>query len=323
MAILAGKIKKHRNIALAFLGSVVLHAFALAVAQLWGLFGEPKSVEASLRHLEGPTPRLNVELIQMRKPLLPQPYQQARLSQPPNIIAPVRSGKSLASPKRGRIVLPDEALRNHPKPRKGEITAQMASIPAKCVAPQSQAGTPVIATPEVFTRTDSLAPSTPGEYGLGGTGNAVGAGPFGDNPDGSGTMQQGGEPMVPPNPKKVSEAEPPPVSSPPSKVVTLEKPTPPKGPTCGPKLLEWKDPPYPELARQEGRQGTVVLRTKIDIDGKPKQVEVAVSSGSEILDRAALEYMKLAKFSPALKEGSPIPAVITFRVRFKLNPNAH
>ncbi len=306
---------------IAFLGSVIIHAALLTTAQLLGLFGGANKVEASLSCLHKPASRLNIEVEKIRRlPItsnnnLSQPLQQ------PDIIAPIKSAKSLASPRRGCIVLPDEALRSSSEPRKAEITAQFPSIPAECVVPQSHAGTPVVVTPEIFARAESLSPSSSREYGLGGTGDAVGAGPFGDNPKGSGTKEEGQDPLALPDPKvaNVPKTSRQPLQP---KPVIHEESHPSGGPTCGPKLLEWKDPPYPEQARQDKHQGTVVLRATIDVDGKPKQVEVAVSSGSEILDRAAQEYMKLARFSPALKEGTPVPSIITFRVRFRLNaPN--
>ncbi|MDI6829112.1 MAG: energy transducer TonB [Armatimonadota bacterium] len=318
MGFFSKAIKKHQNVMLAFLGSVIIHATLLTIIQILGLFGDANKVEASLRYLHKPASRLNIELVKIRGLTITSPDN---LSQPPrqaDIVAPIKSAKSLASPKRGYIVLPDEALRSHSEPRKAEITAQFPSIPAECVVPHSRAGAPVIVTPEIFARAESLSPSFSREYGLGGTGDAVGAGPFGDNPKGSGTKEEGQDPLASPDSKVASIPKTPHQPLQPKSAMRDESQFP-GGPTCGPKLLEWKDPPYPEQARQDGRQGTVVLRATIDVDGKPKHVEVAVSSGSEILDRAAQEYMKLAKFSPALKDGNPVSSIITFRVRFKLN----
>jgi outer membrane biosynthesis protein TonB len=48
------------------------------------------------------------------------------------------------------------------------------------------------------------------------------------------------------------------------------------------------------------------------------RVETAVSSGSSLLDLAALSHMGSASFSPALKHGKPVAATIGFRVKFRL-----
>jgi len=58
-------------------------------------------------------------------------------------------------------------------------------------------------------------------------------------------------------------------------------------------------PEYPDRARREGKEGRVVLRVLVDEQGKSKSVAVNDSSGSESLDRAAAEVIKLWRFSPA------------------------
>lgn len=58
-------------------------------------------------------------------------------------------------------------------------------------------------------------------------------------------------------------------------------------------------PSYPEVARSEGWQGTVILRVLVDQEGRSRAVEVSRSSGFEALDRAALETVKSWRFHPA------------------------
>lgn len=58
-------------------------------------------------------------------------------------------------------------------------------------------------------------------------------------------------------------------------------------------------PQYPEAARKEGWEGTVLLRVLVDREGKSKWVEVNRSSGFESLDRAAMETVKVWRFHPA------------------------
>lgn len=58
-------------------------------------------------------------------------------------------------------------------------------------------------------------------------------------------------------------------------------------------------PKYPETARQEGWEGTVLLRVLVDREGISKSIEVSRSSGFETLDRAAMETVKSWRFHPA------------------------
>jgi len=110
-------------------------------------------------------------------------------------------------------------------------------------------------------------------------------------------------------PAAKSAPPPPPPPPPPPK---------PKGPSSPPRVLNWTDPPYPEQARQQGAEGTVVLRVRVSASGQPEQVSVARSSGRSDFDETALAHVRRARFAPALKEGEPTPMTITFRVRFRL-----
>lgn len=58
-------------------------------------------------------------------------------------------------------------------------------------------------------------------------------------------------------------------------------------------------PNYPERARAEGWEGTVLIRVLVDPQGKSKWVEVSRSSGFAVLDGAAVEAVKRWRFQPA------------------------
>ncbi len=78
-------------------------------------------------------------------------------------------------------------------------------------------------------------------------------------------------------------------------------------------------PAYPIAALRAGVQGTVVLRVLVDENGKPVQVLVAHSSGSHLLDRAALEHVLAAwRFHPATRDGKPVRAWAMVPVKFSL-----
>jgi TonB family protein len=55
---------------------------------------------------------------------------------------------------------------------------------------------------------------------------------------------------------------------------------------------ERPEPPYPKLALDAGQQGTVVLSITGDDSGNVVSVDVKTSSGSAILDRATVDYVK-------------------------------
>jgi TonB family protein len=58
-------------------------------------------------------------------------------------------------------------------------------------------------------------------------------------------------------------------------------------------------PNYPERARREGWEGTVVLEVSIDSQGRPERIAINRSSGFAILDHAAREAVKGWRFRPA------------------------
>lgn len=82
-------------------------------------------------------------------------------------------------------------------------------------------------------------------------------------------------------------------------------------------------PIYPESARREGREGSVLLRVLIDDQGRSKQVEVNRSSGSDALDRAAAEAIKRWRFHPARHGENPVESWVRIPIEFRLaGPNS-
>ena len=63
-------------------------------------------------------------------------------------------------------------------------------------------------------------------------------------------------------------------------------------------------PPYPRMAMQRRLEGKVVLRIHVDASGKPIEVSVENSSGSKLLDEAAMKFVKARwHFVPAQQDG--------------------
>jgi len=70
-----------------------------------------------------------------------------------------------------------------------------------------------------------------------------------------------------------------------------------------PRFVYQPPPAYPEVARQQGWEGTVTLHLELRPDGTVGDVQVARSSGHELLDTAAQETAKTWKHAPVTQEG--------------------
>ena len=78
-------------------------------------------------------------------------------------------------------------------------------------------------------------------------------------------------------------------------------------------------PGYPALSAQLGEQGVVVLRLIIDAAGQVAALEVIQTSGYPRLDQAATEAIATWRFTPAVRNGQPVPSSQDLPVRFRLN----
>lgn len=77
-------------------------------------------------------------------------------------------------------------------------------------------------------------------------------------------------------------------------------------------------PSYPQFAREQGWEGTVVLRIKIKADGSVDSIATRKSSGFPILDESALRTVKQWRFEPAKDGEFPIPVTVDLPIRFDL-----
>ena len=77
-------------------------------------------------------------------------------------------------------------------------------------------------------------------------------------------------------------------------------------------------PVYPLLARQRGEEGTVLLRVEVLPTGRCGQLDVGVSSGSALLDAAAVKAVAQWQFKPALRGGTPVAVQVEIPVTFQL-----
>lgn len=77
-------------------------------------------------------------------------------------------------------------------------------------------------------------------------------------------------------------------------------------------------PLYPAASRQEGEEGTVLLRVRVLPNGLPEQVELARSSGFDRLDKAARSTVARWRFTPARQGDQAIAAWVQVPISFAL-----
>lgn len=77
-------------------------------------------------------------------------------------------------------------------------------------------------------------------------------------------------------------------------------------------------PAYPEAARRNQEQGTVNLVVKVLHDGSVGEVNVKKSSGSRMLDEAAVAEAKRWQFVPGHRGPKAVDAWVEIPVKFQL-----
>ena len=96
----------------------------------------------------------------------------------------------------------------------------------------------------------------------------------------------------------------------------------PIGSTIGPLFdadyLHNPKPTYPLIARRLRLEGTTVVRVLVSPAGKAEIVRLETSSGSNILDQAALSAVQGWSFVPARQGNQPVSAWVDVPIRFRL-----
>lgn len=80
-------------------------------------------------------------------------------------------------------------------------------------------------------------------------------------------------------------------------------------------------PAYPLSARRRGIEGTVLVRAEVSAGGECLGAELKKTSGSDALDRAALEAVKKWRFIPAQRGSQAVVAWVEVPITFKLENN--
>ena len=78
-------------------------------------------------------------------------------------------------------------------------------------------------------------------------------------------------------------------------------------------------PPYPTSARRAKQEGLVLLRLKVDKDGRVQNVEIQETSGHTVLDQSAAAAVQTWRFEPARRGAQPVDATVEVPIRFKLH----
>jgi protein TonB len=84
-----------------------------------------------------------------------------------------------------------------------------------------------------------------------------------------------------------------------------------------PELVSMQDPQYPELAREAGVEGTVLIRVLVGEDGFVKD-QIIIQS-QQMLDDAAAAAAQTAVFKPALQKDKPVAVWMVIPIEFKLH----
>jgi protein TonB len=85
-----------------------------------------------------------------------------------------------------------------------------------------------------------------------------------------------------------------------------------------PRYGQNQSPVYPFMAREQGWQGTSLLRVLVLKNGSVGKTEIVTSSGFTILDQAALRGISGWKFAPGKKDGQPIDMWVQIPISFRL-----
>jgi len=147
------------------------------------------------------------------------------------------------------------------------------------------------------------------------------------------------EPEPEPEPEIVHEPTPPPAPVPtprPEPVVVPKakpKPAPPPKPAlrkpsaqpvariveAKPEVSRNPPPRYPETARRNKWEGRVLVRARVDANGRVQSVQLARGSGYALLDQAAVSAVRGWRFRPKLINGTPAASVVEVPVNFSLH----
>lgn len=83
-----------------------------------------------------------------------------------------------------------------------------------------------------------------------------------------------------------------------------------------PRALMAITPAYPEMADRKGLSGSVRLQLRLEANGQVEGLEVLSASPPGQFETAAREAFRHARFSPAMRQGRPVRALVIIEVQF-------
>jgi TonB family protein len=125
-------------------------------------------------------------------------------------------------------------------------------------------------------------------------------------------------------PQPVLQTSPPtqaPATAAPATVAPDAQPTPVYAPleVVDARFIEKVAPVYPEIAKEQGAQGTAIVLATVGPAGNVISVSMDQSTGNHLLDQAALTAARSSKFEPPQIDGKP--ATETYRILYTFDPN--
>lgn len=84
-----------------------------------------------------------------------------------------------------------------------------------------------------------------------------------------------------------------------------------------PAVVKMVKPTYPELARIAGVEGVVIAWALVGLDGNVR--EVRIQKGIDVLNASAIDALRQWHFTPAWRDGHPVPAWVAVPVRYTLH----
>lgn len=89
------------------------------------------------------------------------------------------------------------------------------------------------------------------------------------------------------------------------------------GPVTSPVLLNRVEPHYSSEARSKEIQGSCLYTVIVDRQGMPRRIRV-IRSLDPALDENGAEAIERYRFKPAMKDGEPVPVLVTVEINFRL-----
>jgi protein TonB len=86
-----------------------------------------------------------------------------------------------------------------------------------------------------------------------------------------------------------------------------------------PRRLHEVKPHYPDALRAAGVEADVLLVVSLDAGGRVLSVTVGRGSGDPAFDESARAAARQEQFSPALRDGVPVPTTFSFTTHFRLD----